>query len=212
MLSFFSDDSNQENLLSSAIRGLTETRIGIPDEPLEAHSPLNIKGGVLEKAENFDTDHLKLQNTLDENCSDSIHSPVIKDISEELDSSDNQEMADIPTENQRSKKYSEFLGKRYSEFLGKRGLPKRFSEFLGKRLGQIKRFSEFLGKRLNKKRYSEFLGKRNHVQKRYSEFLGKRFYPRKRYSDFLMGKRYSDFLMGKRNIWSDKRQGEWVGK
>lgn len=177
---------------------MTETRLGTPDDPLLVDSPLNIKGGDLENAETFDTDHLKLQNTLDENCSDSIHSPVIKDLSEELDNSDNQKMAENPTENQRSKKYSEFLGKRYSEFLGKRGLPKRFSEFLGKRL--------------NDKRYSEFLGKRNHVQKRYSEYLGKRFYPRKRYSDFLMGKRYSDFLMGKRNIWSKKRQWEWVGK
>lgn len=165
----------------------------------------------MENAENFDTDHLKLQKTLDDNCSDSVHSPV-KDLSKELENySDNEEMSDSRTKNQRSKKYSEFLGKRYSEFLGKRGLPKRFSEFLGKRLGQIKRFSEFLGKRLNDKRYSEFLGKRSHVQKRYSEFLGKRFYPRKRYSDFLMGKRYSDFLMGKRNIWTQKRQGEWGG-
>lgn len=144
---------------------MTETRIGTPDDPLLADSPLNIKGGDLENAETFDTDHLKLQNTLDENCSDSIHSPVIKDLSEELDNSDNQKMAENPTENQRSKKYSEFLGKRYSEFLGKRGLPKRFSEFLGKRLGQIKRFSEFLGKRLNDKRYSEFLGKKKSCPK-----------------------------------------------
>lgn len=44
----------------------------------------NIKGGVLENAENFVTDHLKLQNTLDENCSDSIHSPIIKDLIEEF--------------------------------------------------------------------------------------------------------------------------------
>lgn len=171
------------------------------------HSPENIKGEFSKNAENFDSDQVNLPNTIDENCSDPIHSPV-KDIRDDFGETDKPEKTKSNS-NQRSKKYSEFLGKRYLEFLGKRGLPKTSSDFLGKRLGQIKRFSEFLGKR-HSKRYSEFLGKRNHVQKRYSEFLGKRSYPED-YSDFLMGKRYSDFLMGKRNNWSQKRQGEWIG-
>lgn len=130
MLSFFSDDSNQENLLSSAIRGLTETRIGIPDEPLEAHSPLNIKGGVLEKAENFDTDHLKLQNTLDENCSDSIHSPVIKDLIEELDSSDNQEIARTLRKIRDLKRTPNFSGKGIRSSSGSADYQNDFRNFL----------------------------------------------------------------------------------
>lgn len=61
----FSDESDQENLLSSAFRSLTETRIGIQDNLLEVHFSLNIRGGVLENAGNFYTYHLKLQNALD---------------------------------------------------------------------------------------------------------------------------------------------------
>lgn len=77
----FSGESDQENLLSSAFRRLTETSIGIQDNPLEAHFPLNIRGGVLENAGNFYSYHLELQNALDKNWSDSIHSPVFKDYS-----------------------------------------------------------------------------------------------------------------------------------
>lgn len=80
---FFSDKSDQENLLSSAFRRLTETRIDIQDNPLEAHFALNIRGGVLKNAGNFYSYHLKLQNALDKNFSDSIHSPVFKDYSKQ---------------------------------------------------------------------------------------------------------------------------------
>lgn len=79
----FSDESDQENLLSSAFRRLTEARICIQDNPLEAHFQLNNKGGFLENAGQFYYYHLKLQNALDKICSDSIHSPVFKDYSKE---------------------------------------------------------------------------------------------------------------------------------
>lgn len=55
--------------------------MGIQDNPLEAHFPLNIRVGILENAGNVYSYHLKLQNALGKNCSDSIHSPVFKDYS-----------------------------------------------------------------------------------------------------------------------------------
>ncbi|XP_056000877.1 uncharacterized protein LOC130048313 isoform X3 [Ostrea edulis] len=204
------DDSDKENLLNSALRRLSENILDSPEETL-ANSPLNIKEEYQDNSENYDTDHLKTQNNLDENCSDSLHFPI-KEYDDGLDEPNKQDPDVNDVEHQKSKKYSEFLGKRFSEFLGKRGLPKRYSEFLGKRLGQGKRFSEFLGKRSDDKNLSHLLGKKSHIRKRYSEFLGKRYSIGKRYSDFLMGKRYSDFLMGKRNNWLHKRQGEWIGK
>lgn len=80
---FFSDKSDQENLLSSAFRRLTETRIDIQDNPLEAHFALNIRGRVFENAGNFYSYHFKLQNALDKIFSDFIHSPVFKDYSKQ---------------------------------------------------------------------------------------------------------------------------------
>jgi hypothetical protein len=185
---------------------LSENRLDSPEETL-AHSPLHIKEEYQDNSENYNTDHLKTQNNLDENCSDSIHFPI-KEYDDSLDEPNNQRPDETDMAHQKSKNYSEFLGKRFSEFLGKRGLPKRYSEFLGKRLSQGKRFSEFLGKRSD----DHLREGKSRIRKRYSEFLGKRYSIGKRYSDFLMGKRYSDFLMGKRNNWLPKRQGEWIGK
>lgn len=189
---------------------MSENRLNSREETL-ARSPVNINGDFQENTENFDPDQLQTQQNLDENCSDSIHSPL-EEHGDEYNEPENRIPIENNMENQRIKKYSEFLGKRFSEFLGKRGLLKRYSEFIGKRLHHGKRFSEFLGKRSRDKNNSEYLGKGDHITKRYWEFLGKRHSKGKRYSDFLMGKRYSDFLMGKRHHLYNKRQGEWLGK